>query len=78
MTELEEHYERVPFRLYSCPECRFLMCWVNPRKPTYCPECGKMIFHTLKERVMMADDEAVLMTHGQNMAGGIYVEGFNS
>jgi len=31
-----------------------------------------------KERIHMADDEAILMTHNQPLAGGEYVEGFNA
>lgn len=33
--------EKVPFRLFQMPCCGMLLCWVNPRLPTYCPECGK-------------------------------------
>jgi hypothetical protein len=31
-----------------CPECGHNICWVNPRIPNYCPECGKHIFLKLK------------------------------
>lgn len=34
--------EMVKFRLFQMPCCGYLLCWVNPRLPTYCPECGKM------------------------------------
>ena len=27
------------------PCCHILICWVNPRRPMYCPECGKRVFH---------------------------------
>lgn len=68
----ERVHERVPFRFLSCPECRHQICWINPRLPTYCPECGKRV--NWKERVMMRDDDAVLTTKGPMLAGGEYVE----
>jgi len=43
-------HEQVQFRLIRCPECGTTLCWVNPRLPNYCPECGKHIFTTLKLR----------------------------
>jgi hypothetical protein len=66
-------HERVPFRLLSCPKCRFLCCWINPRLPNYCSECGKAIV-AWNERVMMADDEAILTTKGPQLAGGNYID----
>jgi hypothetical protein len=39
------HNEMVPFRLICMPCCHVLICWVNPRRPNYCPECGDRIFH---------------------------------
>jgi hypothetical protein len=38
--------EKVPFRLIHMPCCHVLICWVNPRRPNYCPECGKFIFRS--------------------------------
>lgn len=67
-------HERVPFRFLSCPECRHQMCWVNPRLPKFCPECGAHIADRIKERVFMRDDEAVLTTRGPTLAGGDYVD----
>jgi hypothetical protein len=26
-----------------------MLCWVNPRLPNYCPECGKFIYADLKQ-----------------------------
>jgi len=40
--------ERVPFRLIHMPCCGQLVCWINPRIPNYCPECGKSVFARLK------------------------------
>lgn len=35
----------VQFRLIHMPCCHILLCWVNPRRPVYCPECGTQVFH---------------------------------
>jgi hypothetical protein len=35
----------IQFRLLQMPCCNVLICWVNPRRPMYCPECGTRIFH---------------------------------
>lgn len=40
--------EMVSFRLIQCPECGHAICWLNPRLPNYCTECGKHIFLKLK------------------------------
>lgn len=42
--------ERVWFRLIHLPCCGHLLCWVNPRLPAYCPECGKQILRQLKAK----------------------------
>lgn len=41
--------QRVPFRLFNMPCCRSLICWVNPRIPNYCPECGERVLVRLKQ-----------------------------
>lgn len=40
--------EKVKFRLFQMPCCGHLLCWLNPRLPTYCPECGKGVLLQLK------------------------------
>jgi hypothetical protein len=37
--------ELVQFRLLTMPCCYTLICWVNPRRPMHCPECGEPVFH---------------------------------
>lgn len=37
--------EQVQFRLIQMPCCGILICWVNPRRPMYCPECGTRVFN---------------------------------
>jgi hypothetical protein len=40
--------QRVPFRLIVMPCCSTQLCWVNPRLPNYCPECGERAYAALK------------------------------
>jgi hypothetical protein len=40
--------EKIQFRLFVMPCCHYQLCWVNPRYPTYCPECGKNVYLELK------------------------------
>jgi predicted nucleic acid-binding Zn-ribbon protein len=56
----ETMYEKVVFRLIKTPCCGHLLCWINPRFPTYCPECGTNIFTTVKQHVMYKDEDAEL------------------
>jgi hypothetical protein len=39
---------KVPFRLIETPCCHTLLCYVNPRLPNYCSECGERIYARLK------------------------------
>jgi hypothetical protein len=54
--------ERVTFRLMRMPCCGQLLCWVNPRYPNYCPECGKYVFDQIKSCVLVLDSAAMLHT----------------
>ena len=47
------------FRYILCPECGQLLCWVNPRLPNYCPECGRHIFLKLKFGGILAEGKNV-------------------
>jgi len=54
--------QRVQFRLLETPCCHTMLCWVNPRLPNYCPECGKGIFAQMKiGNYTHQDTEAWLM-----------------
>lgn len=57
-------HERIKFRVFSMPCCGFNLCWVNPRLPTYCPECGSIVYKQLRfngePHILLADDNAVL------------------
>ena len=55
--------EFVRFSLIFTPCCGTLLCWVNPRLPNYCPECGEKILLRIrgKENVTLVDDEARLI-----------------
>lgn len=52
--------ERVHFRYIACPVCKHQMCWVNPRLPSYCPECAAHIYPVIKSEVMISDLNATL------------------
>lgn len=56
-------HERVKFRLIHTPCCGTLLCWVNPRLPTHCPECGVPILGKLRTdptRILITDNDAEL------------------
>lgn len=40
--------ERAHFRVFIMPCCGQALCWVNPRLPNYCPECGRLTYIQLK------------------------------
>ena len=49
--------EIVKFRLFSMPCCGQLLCWLNPRFPNYCPECGKHIYLEIKHLKPVSEGE---------------------
>ena len=55
-----KHYERVHFRLLRTPCCGALLCWVNPRLPTFCPECAARVFPDIRGGVLISDETATL------------------
>jgi hypothetical protein len=52
--------EKVHFRLIQTPCCNTLLCYVNPRLPNFCSECGKSIFRDVKGCILASDEEAWL------------------
>jgi hypothetical protein len=52
--------ERVHFRLIQTPCCTTMLCYVNPRLPNFCSECGKYIFDEVKSCVLNSDENALL------------------
>lgn len=56
--------ERILFRLLhmTCC-CSTLLCWVNPRLPNYCPECGVRCYPAVKSCVTDTDENATLRLH---------------
>lgn len=55
------HRERISFRFIRMDCCGQQLCWVNPRLPTYCPECGKSCYPHVKSWVLSRDDNAHLI-----------------
>jgi hypothetical protein len=41
-------FERVHFRLIRVPCCGQMLCWVNPRLPNFCPECGQKVYAQIR------------------------------
>ena len=62
--------ERIKFRLYVMPCCSHMLCWVNPRHPSFCPNCGKHIYPDVKGAIVFADDDAILQ-HREDTSLGI-------
>ena len=52
--------ERVPFRFIVMECCGYQLCWVNPRLPTHCPECGKTVYPEVRSWITFEDNTAVL------------------
>jgi len=52
--------ERVHFRFIVCTECQHQICWVNPRLPSFCPECGRHIYPAVRSSVLISDMNATL------------------
>ena len=56
--------ERVDFRILVTPCCGTMLCWVNPRLPNHCPECGKGVWPAIRGCVTYHDNNAVLKHKG--------------
>lgn len=54
-------HERVTFRLITLPCCKHQLCWVNPRMPMFCPECGHGPFIVMGDWILLTDDHAELV-----------------
>lgn len=74
---MSEHFthEICHFRLIYTSCCGHLLCWVNPRLPNYCPECGKKCLVQLRtdpSYIRHSDSKAELRVHdlGQGLLGG--------
>jgi hypothetical protein len=52
--------ERVEFRVYVMGCCKHILCWVNPRPPTYCPACGATVYPQVKQWAHVVDDKATI------------------
>ena len=50
---------RADFRYIMTECCGIMLCWVNPRLPNYCPDCGKRIYPDVRSWVTYRDEQAV-------------------
>ena len=55
--------ERIVFRLFNLSCCGHFLCWVNPRFPSFCPNCGKHIYPDVKGDVVITDENAHIKFH---------------
>lgn len=60
MTNENRRTVRVPLRVIRMECCGHLLCWVNPRFPSYCPECGIRCYPGVQGWVMQSDMTAML------------------
>jgi len=56
--------ERVKFRLIQTPCCGTMLCYVNPRLPNYCSECGTHIWKDVRGCILVEDENAILKVEG--------------
>lgn len=52
------------FKLFYMETAGNLLCWVNPRFPSHCPQCGKSCYPAVKGWFTESDDNAILKLHG--------------
>lgn len=57
---MPKEHQRVEFRVLVMECCHVQLCWVNPRLPNYCPECGTVCIGTVKSCVTLSDTDATL------------------
>lgn len=55
-----EATERVHFRLIEMPCCHHMFCNVNPRWPSYCPNCGRHVYPEVRGCAVVSDGKATL------------------
>jgi hypothetical protein len=59
-------FSKVVFHLIPMQCCGQLLCWVNPRFPNYCPECGKYVFPDVRGWPTVVDETARLSWMEEN------------
>lgn len=58
--------ERVTFKYLNMHCCGIQLCWVNPRLPMYCPECGKHVYPQVRGDVNLSCDATITYTLSDN------------
>lgn len=59
-----KYAEIVHFKMFIMPCCSHNPCWLNPRLPNYCPECGAAVYSKLRfdpEKYVAVDDPEALL-----------------
>lgn len=55
--------ERIPLRVLAMECCGHVLCYVNPRLPNYCPECGQHCQPAVRGWVTFIDEDAQIVAH---------------
>lgn len=58
--------ELIEFRLFRMPCCKQLLCWVNPRLPNRCPECGERVYQQLRTQPEMLNRPETTFSRAYN------------
>ena len=53
---------RAHFRILETECCHTILCWVNPRLPNYCPDCGTRCYPAVRSWIAFSDEQAYI-TH---------------
>lgn len=66
--------EMVKLQVFHMPCCGSQICWVNPRLPNYCPECGEQVYMKLKFESMthcIYRDEKAMLHHSGDVISSV-------
>jgi len=55
-----KHTEKVPFRFIAMECCGHPLCWIGPRLPNHCPECGVPVYPAVRSWITFNDQTAIL------------------
>jgi hypothetical protein len=59
--------ERIHFKLIVTPCCSSTLCYINPRLPNYCQECGTRIYPEVKSCITADDPNATIHYNGNRL-----------
>lgn len=62
---------RAHFRYINMECCCVMLCWVNPRLPMHCPECGRPVYPQVKSWVTYSDENAYIRHRDDDDFAGV-------